>query len=186
MANINLLPWREKQRAERKREFGVLALLALILTGAVLGYWHWYNDQLIAYQEQRNAYLKREIAEFDKKIREIRNLEKVRKQLIARMEVVADLQSQRPLVVHLFDELVTTLPDGVYLDSVVQKGDKITVRGQAESNARISAYMRNIEASPWLSAPELRIIEQKSGGQDAPTFSLTMRQVVPKPAGAER
>ncbi len=183
MANINLLPWREKLRAERKREFGMLVLLALILTGAALGYWHWYNSQLIEYQEQRNAFLKKEIAQVNKKIREIRDLEKVRKQLISRMKVVTDLQSQRPLVVHLFDELVTTLPDGVYLDSVVQKGNTITVRGKAESNARISAYMRNIEASPWLSNPQLRIIEQKGGSQNTPTFSLTMRQVVPKAKG---
>lgn len=183
MANINLLPWREKLRAQRKREFGMLVLLAVILTGAALGYWHWYNSQLIEFQQERNRFLQNEIAKVNKQIKEIRNLEKVRKQLIARMKVVAELQSQRPLVVHLFDELVTTLPDGVYLNSVVQKGRSVTVEGKAESNARISAYMRNIEASPWLSNPQLRIIEQKGGGDGSPTFSLTMQQVVPKAEG---
>ncbi|RMG38509.1 MAG: pilus assembly protein PilN [Gammaproteobacteria bacterium] len=180
MVNINLLPWRERLRAQRKREFGMLVLLAVILTGAALGYWHWYNEQLIDFQQERNRYLKNEIAKVDKQIREIRDLEKIRRQLISRMKVVAELQSQRPLVVHLFDELVATLPDGVYLNSVVQKGRSVTVEGKAESNARISAYMRNIEASPWLSNPQLRIIQQKGGGNDSPTFSLTMQQVVPK------
>lgn len=185
MTNINLLPWRERARAERKREFGILVLLALILTGVVLGYWYWFNNQLIEFQEQRNAFLKAEIAKVDRQIREIRDLEKLRNQLIARMKVVAELQSQRPLIVHLFDELVTTLPDGVYLNAVTQRGRSVTVEGRAESNARISAYMRNIEASPWLSNPQLRIIEQKGGGNDPPTFSLTMQQVVPKAEDGE-
>jgi type IV pilus assembly protein PilN len=183
MVNINLLPWREELRAQRKREFGMMALLAVLVVGAGLFGWHQYNESLIEYQKQRNAFLEGEIAKVNKQIKEIRGLEKTRKQLIARMKVVADLQSQRPLVVHLFDELVTTLPSGVYLTSMQQRGHTITVTGHAESNARVSAYMRNIDASPWLAKPQLRIIEQKAGKDSSPTFSLTMQQVVPKHGG---
>ncbi len=180
MVNINLLPWREELRAQRKREFGLTALLAVALTGVGLFGWYKYNEQQIDYQSQRNHFLENEIARVNKQIREIQGLEKTRKQLVARMKVVADLQSQRPLVVHLFDELVATLPDGVYLTSVVQHGHTITVEGHAESNARVSAYMRNIDASPWLAQPQLRIIQQQGGKESSPTFSLTMKQVVPK------
>lgn len=180
MVNINLLPWREQLRAQRMRDFGLLVLFAALLTaGGVFG-WYKYNEGLIDYQNRRNHFLEREIAKVDKQIKEIRDLEKIRKQLIARMKVVADLQSQRPLAVHLFDELVTTLPEGIYLSSMVQKGLSITVKGRAESNARVSAYMRNIDASPWLTKPVLRIIEQKGDKDASPTFSLVMKQVVPK------
>jgi len=115
MVNINLLPWRERLRAQRRRDFGLVALAAAILSVVgVLG-WYQYNDSLIEYQNQRNQFLRNEIARVNKQIREIRDLEKTRNQLIARMKVVTSLQSQRPLVVHLFDELVTTLPEGVHL-----------------------------------------------------------------------
>lgn len=180
MIDINLLPWREQLRAQRKREFGLMVLIAAVLSVlAVLG-WYQYNESLIQYQNERNQFLKNEIARVNKQIREIRELEKTRSQLIARMKVVSSLQSQRPLVVHLFDELVTTLPEGVYLTSMVQKNQKITVKGRAESNARISAYMRNIDASPWLTKPILQVIEQKGDRDATPSFSLTMQQVVPK------
>jgi len=180
MININLLPWREKLRAQRRREFGFTVLIAGVLSAlAVLG-WVQYNASLIEYQNQRNDFLRGEIAKVNNQIREIRELEKVRNQLIARMKVVSSLQSQRPLVVHLFDELITTLPEGVYLNSMVQSGQTITVQGRAESNARVSAYMRNIEASPWLTQPTLRIIEQRGDRDASPSFSLTMKQVVPK------
>ena len=183
MVNINLLPWREQLRAQRRREFGLLVLFAALLAAAAVFGWYQYNLSLIEYQNKRNQFLENEIAKVNKQIKEIRNLEKTRKQLIARMKVVADLQSQRPLAVHLFDELVTTLPEGVYLTSMVQKGNTITVEGVAESNARISAYMRNIEASPWLTKPVLRIIEQAADKDSSPTFSLVMQQVVPKREG---
>jgi len=185
MVSINLLPWRERLRAQRKREFGLLVLFAALVTAACVYGWFLFNEGLIEYQNQRNQFLQNEIAKVNKQIREISELEKTRKQLIARMKVVTSLQSQRPLVVHLFDELVTTLPEGVYLSSMVQKGQTITVEGRAESNARVSAYMRNIEASPWLTDPMLRIIEQKGDADSSPTFSLTMQQVVPKTEGAK-
>jgi len=186
MAHINLLPWRENLRAQRKREFGVMALGGVLLTLAGMAYWHWFNEGLIEQQNRRNQYLEAEIAKVDKQIKEIRSLEKTKKQLISRMKVVANLQSSRPQIVHLFDELVSTLPDGVYLREVTQNGQSVSVLGQAQSNARVSAYMRGIEASPWLGAPSLRIIEQKGeGAEDANSFSLGMQQMVPKAEAAQ-
>lgn len=187
MAHINLLPWRENLRAQRQREFGVMAVAAIVLVA--LGMWAWYefNEGLIDYQKRRNQYLEAEIKQVDEQISEIKSLERTRKQLISRMNVVADLQSSRPQIVHLFDELVSTLPDGVYLSEVTQGGASVSVLGKAQSNARVSAYMRGVEASPWLAAPNLRIIEQKGrDAQDGNSFSLGMRQVVPAAGGEQQ
>jgi len=184
MARINLLPCRENLRAQHKREFGVMMLVGILLALAGMGYWHWYNLGLIDFQKKRNQYLEAEIAEVEKEIREIEALERTRRQLVARMNVVAELQSSRPLIVHLFDELVTTLPDGVFLTEVVQSNNGVSVLGGAQSNARVSAYMRAVEASPWLTSPRLRSIQQdkNEGGND---FSMGMTQVVPKKGQAE-
>ncbi|HIE54063.1 MAG TPA: hypothetical protein EYP90_02585, partial [Chromatiaceae bacterium] len=134
MAHINLLPWRETLRKQRKKNFylqmvgtGVAGLLALFL-------WHLQVQEKISYQESRNAFIKAEIAQVDKKIREIKDLEKRRAELIARMNVIQQLQVSRPQVVHLFDELVKTIPDGVYLDVLSQAGDRVTLEGWAQSN----------------------------------------------------
>lgn len=186
MAQINLLPWRETLRAQRKREFGIMALVGVVLTVLAMWGWHQYNASLIKNQESRNRFLESQIAELDKQITEIRSLEKTRKQLIARMRVVASLQSSRPQIVHLFDELVATLPDGVHLTEVIQSGQGVSVIGRAQSNARVSAYMRSVEASPWLDKPSLRIIEQKDQLKEgANTFSMGMQQVVPKTGDAK-
>lgn len=181
MARINLLPWREKLRAQKQREFGLIALLGVVITGAVLGYWHWYNEGLVDHQKKRNQYLEQQIKAVDKQLKEIRALAKTKKQLISRMKVVTDLQSSRPQIVHLFDELVSTLPEGIYLTQVVQRGSVVNVEGKAQSNARVSAYMRGIEASPWLTKPGLRVIEQRAAQSNADAnFSLSMVQTMPK------
>jgi type IV pilus assembly protein PilN len=188
MARINLLPWREKLRKQRRREFGVISLGALVLTLACLGYWHWYNQGLIDNQNDRNRFLEKEIARVDKEIREIRELEKTRRKLIARMKVIEDLQVSRPQIVHLFDELVTVVPDGAYLSKAVQRGRSLTLNGRAQSNARVSTYMRNIDASPWLNDPKLRIIEHKDKDRAKAagnTFQLDLVQVVPKEEPAQ-
>ena len=189
MARINLLPWREKLRKQRLRDFGLMALGGLLLTLAGMGYWHWFNQGLIDNQRDRNRFLEREIAKVDKQIAEIRELERTRQKLIARMKVIEDLQVSRPQIVHLFDELVTVVPDGAYLTQAVQRGSRLTLDGRAQSNARVSTYMRNIEASPWLNTPKLRIIEHKdkdrSKSADS-TFSLDLVQIVPKPEGSEQ
>lgn len=181
MARINLLPWREKLRTQRQREFGFMLVGGVVVAALLVGYWYWFNEGLIDHQRKRNAYLKNEITEVDKKIQEINKLEKTRKQLVGRMNVIQNLQASRPQVVHLFDELVTTIPDGVFLSSLTQSGSGISLVGRAQSNARVSAYMRNIEQSPWLGNPQLSIIENKDQDRASGSeFSLSATQVVPK------
>jgi type IV pilus assembly protein PilN len=186
MAHINLLPWREKLRSERKREFGFMMIGGLVIAGLLVGYWFWFNEGRIDHQRKRNAFLKAEIVQVDKKIKEIKALERTRQQLVARMGVIQNLQASRPQVVHLFDELVTTIPDGVFLSKMSQSGSNVSLQGRAQSNARVSAYMRNIEQSPWLNIPNLKIIEAKEAKgkkADGSQFSLTAKQVTPKEGG---
>jgi type IV pilus assembly protein PilN len=186
MAHINLLPWREKLRKQRLREFGVMVLGALVLTLAGMGYWHWFNQGLIDNQKNRNRFLEREIAKVDKEIAEIRQLENTRQKLISRMKVIEDLQVSRPQIVHMFDELVTVVPDGAFLNKATQRGQSLVLDGNAQSNARVSTYMRNIEASPWLAKPKLRIIEHKDKSKSSDnTFQLDLVQVVPKGESAQ-
>ena len=183
MAHINLLPWREKLRKQRQREFGVMIVGALVLAVIGMGYWHFHVQGQIDHQGDRNRFLEGEITKVDKQIREIRELEKTRQKLISRMKVIEDLQVSRPQIVHLFDELVTVVPDGAYLSQLVQNGRNLVLNGRAQSNARVSTYMRNIEASPWMGAPKLRIIENKDADKSAAkssTFQLDMVQIVPK------
>lgn len=159
MARINLLPWREERRRERTRQF--LLVLGVAAVAAVLAAFggKLFMDNWLDYQQQRNAYLEQEIAAMDRKIREIERLEETRARLLARKEIIEQLQRSRSQMVHLFDELAQTIPDGVYLTSVRQSGSRLTLNGVAESSARVSAYMRNIESSEWLEKPELQVIE---------------------------
>jgi type IV pilus assembly protein PilN len=179
MAHINLLPWRETLRKKRQRDFGTATLLAVIVAGAACAGVHFYIAELISFQEQRNAYLEQEIRIVDKKIKEIKELEKVKAQLIARMNVIQALQSSRPAVVHLFDEMVATVPEGAHLTSLDQINDRLTFKGKAQSNARVSSYMRNIEASPWLKLPNLEVIStQAKDGTQLNEFTLQAKQIV--------
>ena len=183
MARINLLPWREKLRKQRQRDFGFTILGALLLTVLGMGYWHFFAEGLIDHQLDRNRFLEKEIAKVNKQIEEIKNLEKTRQKLIARMKVIEDLQVSRPQIVHLFDELVTVVPDGTFLTSLAQTGRKVQLIGQAQSNARVSTYMRNIESSPWLNNPKLLIIENKAPDKSISqgnSFQLDLVQVAPK------
>ncbi len=183
MANINLLPWREKLRKQRLRDFGLTALAALLFTGLGIGYWHFFNQGLIDHQNNRNRFLEQEIAKVDKQIAEIKELERTRQKLISRMKVIEDLQVSRPQIVHMFDELVTTVPDGAYLTLLKQAGNRLSMNGRAQSNARVSTYMRNIESSPWMSNPKLKIIESKDRDKDptiGSSFQLDLVQAVPK------
>src|SRR5690606_33778837 len=161
MTRINLLPWREELKKQRQNQL-ILMLLAAVVAG--LGVWfvgHSYYDDLISYQNHRNRLLEREIAELDKRIAKIRELESTKAKLKARMEVVQELQQGRPLVVHMMHQLVATLPDGVYLTSVKQTGSNIVLTGVAESNARISSFMENLDKSGWLYDPRLTVIQVK-------------------------
>lgn len=182
MAHINLLPWRENQRRYRKRQFGIQLLGMALLAGLAVVYWHMMILQQIDHQNNRNALLKAEIARVDKKIVEIKDIEKRRAQLIARMNIIQDLQVSRPQIVHLFDELVETVPEGAHLVSLDQRGSAVTMKGRAQSNARVSSYMRNIDGSLWIGGAALKIIQNKDKtGTGMSHFELAARQVNPNP-----
>jgi type IV pilus assembly protein PilN len=178
MARINLLPWREERRRRLSQEFARQAGLAALLALAAGAYGWYHVNGLIDHQRQRNDYLEQQIAVLQEEIKEIEELESTRQQLVARMNVIQQLQQRRPQIVHLFDEIAATLPDGVYLNEVTQSGDALKIKGRAESNARVSGYMRNLGASPWLENPRLQVIE--SGDKDTINdFRLTLAQTTP-------
>jgi type IV pilus assembly protein PilN len=167
MAQINLLPWREELRQQRKKEFlTIVGGMAIVAAGLVLVA-HVYIGLLIDAQEARNNILRNEIKLVENKIKEISELEKKKEQLIARMRVIEQLQSNRPEVVHLFDEIAKTVPEGLYLKSLTQKGRTVKIMGIAQSNARVSAFMRSLEASPWFGEPKLDVISASKNGKDA-------------------
>ncbi len=181
MARINLLPWRENLRKKRQRDFGIAALTAVIIVGLGCAGVHFFIQSQIEFQNKRNAYLKREIAAMDKKIREIKELEKTKARLIARMNVIQQLQGSRPQIVHLFDEVVKTIPEGAYLTKLEQRGKKLTLVGMAQSNARISSYMRNIDKSAWIDNPVLQVISNEGKGTEGlAKFTLDAVEVSPK------
>jgi len=152
---INLLPHREQKRQARQRQFVSLALSLGVLGLAVVALVHGVLAAQIDNQKDRNALLKKEIAKLDEQIKEIDRLRDQIQAVISRKQVVETLQANRSEAVHLLDQLVRQLPDGIYLRSVKQVGPKVTIGGYAQSNARVSTLMRNIEASPWLTSPEL-------------------------------
>lgn len=178
MARINLLPWREAERQRRLQELIAMAIAGVIFTVLIGVGVHLTIEQAIAAQESRNAYLQKEIKELDKQIRQIKDLEAKKASLLARMKVIESLQKSRPEIVHLFDELVLTIPDGIYLSSVQQRGRNITIEGHAQSNARVSAFMRNIEKSAWVGAPSLRVIQNRAKtGTGLSNFQMQFKQV---------
>ncbi|MCP3671757.1 MAG: PilN domain-containing protein [Gammaproteobacteria bacterium] len=178
MARINLLPWREDLRKQRQREFGVMIAGALLVTLLLAFYAHLHISGMIDYQKARNDFLKKEIAEMDRKIKEIKDLESTKAKLLARINVIQQLQSSRPEVVHLFDELVTRTPEGSYLTDVSQKVKSVTINGRAQSNARVSSYMRNFELSKWLHAPSLQVVENKDKtGTGFSHFTMSVSQI---------
>lgn len=177
MTRINLLPWREELRQEKQKQFMTLLVLTILLSGAIVGLIHFQMNSKIDYQNSRNSFLTTEIAKLDKQIAEIRELQKVRKSLIERMDVIQDLQASRPSIVHLFTELVTTVPNGVYLKTLEQANNALKITGEAESNARVSSYMRNLSESEWLEEPNLEIIEIKDKKVNRiSSFILTVKQ----------
>lgn len=184
MTRINLLPWREELRKERQKQFVGMLVLSAILGGVVWAAGHMHYAGLIDHQNFRNQTLEREIAELQKRIVKIQDLETTKARLIARMNVIGELQQGRPQIVHLFDQLVKTLPDGVHLISLKQSGQKINLTGSAESNARISSFMENLDRSAWLADPHLEVIEVKSSAAvRVSEYKLTVQQETPnKPA----
>jgi type IV pilus assembly protein PilN len=174
MPRINLLPWRNEERKERKLAFFV-AIGGATVAAAVVGFAGWLMlNSMIESQNQRNERLRAEIRLLDKQIEEINNLESSKQKFIARMEIIEKLQRSRPEIVHLFDEIVKQLPEGVYLTSVKQTDKKLRFDGVAQSSTRVSAFMRNIDGSEWMRNPDLEIVQSSSGGSG---FTLYAEQV---------
>ena len=178
MPRINLLPWRTELRQKRKKEF-LVALLGSVIVGAALVYASKLTVQgWTSAQHGRNEILRGEITQLDKQIEEINGLENQRERLLARMQVIDQLQRSRPEVVHLFDELVTAVPEGVNLVEVVQQGARVDLRGSAQSSTRVSALMRNISNSEYLKDPGLDLVETVTSGLDRNSqFRLYAQQV---------
>ncbi|MGN0858776.1 MAG: PilN domain-containing protein [Stenotrophomonas sp.] len=175
MARINLLPWRAERRKQRQRDFygmlGAAAVGGVLLTGLI---WFHYSSQ-ISGQHERNAFLDQKIAEVKKQNEEIDRLDVQRDRLLARKAVIEELQAKRSQMVHLFDSLVRTIPDGVVLTGIKQEGDELTLAGRTQSNARVSTYMRNLENSGWMSNPELTIIEAKAQERSAGSAAMDVK-----------
>jgi len=175
MPRINLLPWREQERKVRRREFlGALAGAAIIgvicvLFGKFVLYASWIDSQ-----NGKNNLLKKEIVKLDAQIADIQDLENRKQRLVARMEIIEKLQRKRPEIVHLFDELVKTVPEGIYLTQMKETGKRLEIKGIAQSSTRVSTFMRNIDSSAWMDNPQLQVVES---AKDSPTggssFTLT-------------
>jgi len=166
MARINLLPWRAERRKQRQREFYAMLGMAAI-GGLLLSLLIWfYYDRQVSGQMDRNAYLSAEIEKVKEQNKEIDRLDAQKERLLARKKVIEELQAKRSQMVHLFDALVRTIPDGVVLTALKQEGDVLTLEGRTQSNARVSAYMRNLETSGWMTNPELSIIEARDPEKD--------------------
>jgi type IV pilus assembly protein PilN len=189
MANINLLPWRERERGERKQQFlinlGIAAGIAFLILLAV----DRFIVSKIDNQNGRNVYLAQQIEILDKELAEIRQLQQQKKDLSERMAVIQNLQGMRPVIVRLFDELVRTLPDGVYYDTITTTEQSISIEGVAESNSRVSALMRALDDSEWFADPNLRQVSAVSGatnaagGQDTGRNRFQLMVSITTPAG---
>ncbi len=179
MADINLRPWREELRAERQKQFISLLLVVLLLAGGAGFLWHNYVTNAIEYQNQRNAFIKNEIALLEQQIKEIDELRRRRDALIERMQVIQDLQGKRPVIVRVFDELVKTIPDGVFFTSLKKTGTLISLEGVGDSNSRISALMRNLDASEWFKEPNLTSVKAWPDNEQKSQFIMTVTQEAP-------
>jgi len=180
MPRINLLPWREAERQKRQKEFGIAMGAGVVAAIAVVLVTMFFYDGMIDNQKRRNARLTNEIQVLEEAIKEIDDLEKQKERLLARMEIIEQLQKSRPEIVHLFDELVRLLPEGVYLTGMSQKGNRVEIRGVAQSSTRVSALMRQIDASDWLSDPDVdRVVTTQSGTTRQSEFVVYLKQSGP-------
>jgi type IV pilus assembly protein PilN len=185
MIRINLLPHREEKRKAKQVQFIAFSVIFVVLGALIVGFVHVAILAQIDIQERRNKYLNQEIAFLDKQIDEIKKLREQTRSLLARKTVVEDLQSTRADVVHLLDQMLRILPDGVYLKSLKQTGDKIVLVGYAQSNARVSTLMRSIQDSPWLKTPTLIVITATNvGGLRLSEFTLNFNLTKQAPASA--
>jgi type IV pilus assembly protein PilN len=178
MANINLLPWRDEHRQEKKREFFSILMLLVLFSCLVAFIWFTMTKASITNQEKRNQLLKSEIAELDQKVKDIDKLKTRREELETRIQIIQDLQLKRPLVVRYFDEMVRSVPEGLYFNSLSRKADTFSVKGVTESNNRVSALMRNLDRSDWYQAPNLKNVVSDS-------FEMTVQSVTPNDSANE-
>jgi len=186
MPSINLRPWREELRAERQKQFVTMLVAVLVIASGLIFLWQTNVESQIAYQKSRNGYLKSTMAELDKKIKEIKELKSQKKKLLDRMKVIQDLQGTRPVIVRVFDELVRTLPDGLYYESLKRDQNTLNVRGMAESNNRISGLMRNFELSDWFAEPNLKDVSAVKGENALNRFDMSVMQVTPTISTSEK
>ena len=177
MPRINLLPWREDERKERKLAFTVALGVSALAAGVVIFAVYLMYGSMIDAQEARNTQLRIEIKKLDKQIEEINDLETSKQRFIARMDIIEKLQRSRPEIVHVFDEIVRTLPDGVYLTGVKQTDKKFRFDGVAQSSTRVSSFMRNIDGSEWLRNPELEVVKTTKDKGPGSNFTLYADQV---------
>jgi len=177
MPRINLLPWRDLERKRKRQEFMFAIVGGIVVAALVALLVRIQYGAAIDHQNERNQYLDGQIQILNNQIAEILDLEKQKQRLKERIEVIQKLQSSRPEAVHLFDQLVRLLPDGVYLTSVKQTDRRIQIKGVAESSTRVSAFMRNIDGSEWLKDPALEIIETKGSADAGANFTLYANQV---------
>lgn len=185
MTRINLLPWRETLLKDKRRQFASVAISAVVLMAMIVLYIHLHIGAQIKDQNKRNDYMSKEIASVEKKIKEIQALEAEKKSLLSRMTVIQQLQGKRPEIVHLFYELMNNVPPGIYLTSVRQKGSVLEIEGVAQSNTRVSEFMRNLDLTEWLEEPELQVIKAKKqkGGERTSSFKLKVKQTQQKIVG---
>jgi type IV pilus assembly protein PilN len=177
MPRINLLPWREQERKVRRREFmvaagGAIFAAVIFVLGGKLLYSSWTDSQ-----RAKNNLLTKEIVKLDAQIADIQDLETRKQRLVARMEIIERLQRKRPEIVHLFDEVVTTVPDGIYLTEIKQSGKKLEIHGVAQSSTRVSTYMRNIDSSAWMDNPQLQVVESANSPTGGSNFTLSAEVV---------
>ena len=189
MTKINLLDWRAERRARRLEQFRNMMVLGLVFALGLVALGYIGMNNAISQQQARNDYLKQQIAEIDQKIKEIEDLERTKQNLLSRMRVIEELQSSRSATVHFFDELVNTVPDGITLNTIKQTGDSVTINGVAESNGRISSYIKSFENSPWFAEPKLVIIKTSEKNQQREgEFTLRVKNLTkatkPDPAKA--
>ncbi|MBI3187190.1 MAG: PilN domain-containing protein [Gammaproteobacteria bacterium] len=180
MARINLLPWRDELRREQTRQFVSMLAISALLTAAIILLIYVNIAKMIDRQNYRNNMLTAEIAKLEEQLKQIAELESTKAELLSRMGIIQSLQQKRPQVVHVFDEIVRTLPEGIYLTNLQQSGDNFEFTGISESNGRVSAYMRNIDDSAWMKDPKLKIIEAKRKDGRGSEFIITLSQTSPQ------
>jgi type IV pilus assembly protein PilN len=187
MPHINLLPWREEERRRKQKEFINIAAGAAVVMLGIIVLVHINISGRIETQESRNRFLQEEITRVDGEIKEIKALESEKKALLARMKIIQELQSSRPGIVHLFDEIAKTIPEKAFLVKATRKGSTLNLNGIADSNDYVSQFMRSLNDSPWFANPKLLVIETgKSDFADASTFRLEVAQTNPKPKVEEK